>query len=80
MCIELIPTWLCIAELQCVDGFREFPGAPVAAAELGEDLPCFELRVCPFAAGAEFAWARLASFCGSGLFRPLYGTFAQVLP
>ena len=28
----------------------------------------------------SFAWARLASFCGSGLFLPLYGTFAQVLP
>jgi hypothetical protein len=26
------------------------------------------------------AWARLASFCGCGLFFPLYGTFAQVLP
>jgi hypothetical protein len=28
----------------------------------------------------SFAMARLASFCGSGLFFPLYGAFAQVLP
>jgi hypothetical protein len=25
---ELIPTCLCLAEMQYVDGFREFPGAP----------------------------------------------------
>ena len=38
---------------------------------------------CAFArspSARSFAWARLASFCGSGLFLPLYGTFAQVLP
>src|ERR1700733_7846104 len=51
--IELFPTWLCLAELQYVDGLRECPGAPRAAAELGEDLPYLELRVCPFAEGAE---------------------------
>ena len=37
--IQLIPSWLRFAELQCVNGFREFPGAPGAAAELAEDLP-----------------------------------------
>ena len=36
---ELIPSWLRFAELQCVNGFREFPGAPGAAAELAEDFP-----------------------------------------
>jgi hypothetical protein len=25
---ELIPSWLGFADLQYVDGFREFPGAP----------------------------------------------------
>ena len=28
----------------------------------------------------SFAWARLASFWDSGLFLPLYGIFAYVLP
>ena len=37
--IELIPSWLRFAELQCVNGFREFPGAPGAAAEFAEDFP-----------------------------------------
>jgi hypothetical protein len=38
---------------------------------------------CAFArspGARSLAWARLASFCGSGLFLPLYGTLAQVLP
>src|SRR5579863_2484418 len=34
---ELSPTWLCLAELQYVNGLGEFPGAPGAAAELAED-------------------------------------------
>ena len=41
------------AELQYVNGFCEFPGAPWAAAELAEDLPCLELRVRPLARRAE---------------------------
>ena len=43
----------------------------------------FQVLSCAFArspGARSFAWARLASFCGSGLFFPLYGTFAQVLP
>src|SRR6516164_5148448 len=43
----------------------------------------FHALSCAFARSPRarsFAWARLASFCGSGLFRPLYGVFAQVLP
>ena len=51
---ELIPTCLRLAELQYVNSFREFPGAPRAAAELGEDLPCLELRVRALARCAEF--------------------------
>jgi hypothetical protein len=50
-----------------VDCFREFPGAPGAASELAEDLPCFELRVRALAGRAEpcvsavglFLWFRL---------------------
>ncbi len=36
-----------------MDGFREFPGSPGAAAKLAEDLPCLELRVRPLAGGSE---------------------------
>lgn len=36
-----------------MNGSREFPGAPEAAAQLTEDLPCLELCVCQFAADAE---------------------------
>jgi hypothetical protein len=35
---ELIPTCLCLAEMQYVDGFREFPGAPGAAARQAQSI------------------------------------------
>jgi hypothetical protein len=58
----------------------ELPGFPWTAASLRnmrQVLSC----VFDLSRGARsFAWARLASFCGSGLFFPLHGTFAQVLP
>jgi hypothetical protein len=43
----------------------------------------FHALSCAFARSPRarsLAWARLASFCGSGLLLPLYGTFAQVEP
>jgi hypothetical protein len=45
---EPIPTWLFLAELQYVDGFGEFSGAPGAVAELAQDPPVLKLGVCPF--------------------------------
>lgn len=52
--IELIPSWLCLAKLQYVDGLGKFPGTPGAAAQLTENPPRLELRVRPFAGHAEF--------------------------
>ena len=43
----------------------------------------FHVLSCAFAlshGARSFAWARLASFWGSGLFLPLYEILAQVLP
>jgi hypothetical protein len=51
---EPFSTWLCLADLQGVDGLGELAGAPGAAAELAEDAPGFELRVCPLGGCAEF--------------------------
>jgi hypothetical protein len=78
--IEPFPSCLSLAELQYVDCLGDLAGFPGAAAELVEDVPGLELVLsCAFAlspSARSFAWARLASFCGSGLFLPLYGTFA----
>ena len=64
-----------------MDGLGELTGAPGAAAELPENPP-----------DLSWAFARspgdppasreplLACFCDSGLFLPLYGIFAYVLP
>jgi hypothetical protein len=58
------------AVLEDVDGLGELSGFPGAAAEFAQDAPGFQLGV-----GApgprSLAWARLAAFCDSGLFRPL---------
>ena len=51
---EPFPSWLCLADLQYVDGLGEPPGFPGAAAELAEDLPGLELGVRSFAGSAEF--------------------------
>src|SRR5690348_7727827 len=50
---EAFSSCLCLAGLQYVDGLGELPGAPGAAAELPENLPCLELRVRAFAGCAE---------------------------
>jgi hypothetical protein len=42
---EPFPSWLCLADLQYVNGLGELSGAPGAAAELAEDVPGFELGV-----------------------------------
>ena len=42
---EPFPPWLCVADLQYVDGLGEQPGAPRTAAQLTENSPGLELRV-----------------------------------
>jgi hypothetical protein len=44
-CSEPFPSWLCLANLQYVDGLGELVGAPGAAAELTEDSPGLELGI-----------------------------------
>src|ERR1700752_3965481 len=69
--IELIPTCLCFANLQYVDRFGEFPGSPGTAAELGEDLPYLELRVCAFTRCAELRVGPVGVFLRFRLFLAL---------
>src|SRR5581483_11807192 len=45
---EPFPSWLCLADLQYVDGLGDLAGAPGAAAELSEDPPVLELGVRAF--------------------------------
>src|SRR6266571_5644153 len=52
--IEPFPSWLCLADLQYVDGLGEPPGFPGAAVEFPEDLPGLELGVRALAGRAEF--------------------------
>ncbi len=59
---EPIPSWLCLADLQYVNGLGELSGAPGAAAELAEDAPGFELRVGAFAGCAEFRVGAVSFF------------------
>ena len=47
-CTEPFPSWLCVVDLQDVDGLGELAGAPWAAAELAEDSPGLELGVRSF--------------------------------
>ena len=64
---EPFPSWLCLAELQYVDCLGELAGFPGAAAELVEDVPGLELRVCPFAECAEFRMGAVGLFLRLGL-------------
>jgi hypothetical protein len=60
-----------------------FASFPARQGQQRSLLRIFHALSCAFArspGARSFAWARLASFCGSGLFFPLYGTFVQVLP
>jgi putative transposase len=50
---EPFPSWLCLANLQYVDGLGELAGAPGTAAELTEDSPGLELGIRAFAGCAE---------------------------
>ena len=51
--IEPFSSWLCHVDFQGVDGLGELAGTPGAAAELAEDPPVLEQRVCPLTGGAE---------------------------
>jgi hypothetical protein len=42
---EPFPSWLCLADLQNVDGLGELASAPGTAAELAENPPGLELGV-----------------------------------
>src|SRR5579871_3962518 len=75
-----LPSCLCLADLQYVDGFGELPGAPGAAAELTEDPPVLELRVRALAGCAELRVGPFACFWNSCLSFPRYGILAYVLP
>ena len=46
---EPFPSWLCLANLQYVDGLGKLAGAPGAAAELTEDSPGLELGISALA-------------------------------
>ena len=50
-----------------MNGLGELPGTPGTATELGEDLPCLELCVCPFSRRAEFRVGAVGLFLGLGL-------------
>jgi hypothetical protein len=63
-----------------VDGLGEFSGAPGAAAQLGQDLPCLELGVRPFAGGPEFRVGPVGLFLGLRLVLALVGQRDQALP
>ena len=56
--------------LKDVDGLGDLACFPRAAAEFAQDVPVLELGVGAFAGGSCWAWARPASFCEAGLFRP----------
>ena len=80
---EPFSSCVCLADVQYVDGLGELSGAPGAAAELAEYVPGLELVCWAFARSPgdrSCAWALLACFRDSGLFFPLYGIFAYVLP
>ena len=77
---EPIPIWLGLVELQYVDGLGEFPARQGQQRSLRRILHVLSCAFARLPGARSFAWAWLASFCGSGLFLPLYGTFAQVLP
>jgi hypothetical protein len=64
---EPFPSWLCLANLQYVDGLRELTGAPGAAAELAENSPGLELGVRPLAGRAESRVRLVGLFLGFGL-------------
>jgi hypothetical protein len=65
--IEPFSSRLCLAELQYVDGLGELAGAPGAAAELPQDVPGLELRVCPFPGSPQFRVGAVGVFLGFGL-------------
>src|SRR6516164_10632194 len=50
---EPFPSWLCLADLQYVNGLGELASTPGAAAKLTEDLPGLELGVRALAGCAE---------------------------
>jgi hypothetical protein len=62
------------AGLKNMDRFGWRGRLPEAAAELAHYTPGFELGLGVFAGARSQACARLASFCETGVFLPLYGT------
>src|SRR6185437_1946623 len=64
---EPFPPWLCVADLQYVDGLGELSGAPGAAAEFAKDSPGLELGVRALAGCAQFRVGAVGLFLGFGL-------------
>jgi hypothetical protein len=78
--VNPFPSWLCVADLQYVDGLGELPGFPWAAAELAQDAPGLELGVRALARGTEFRVSAAGCFLRLGLVLSRQGIFARVLP
>src|SRR6266851_8845051 len=67
---EPFPSWLCLADLQYVDGLGELSGAPGAAAELPKDAPGLELGVRALAGCPEPCVGAVRFFLGWRLVLP----------
>src|SRR5580693_10321336 len=72
---EPFPSWLCLADLQYVDGLGKLPRFPGAAAEFPEDLPGLELGVRALAGRAELRVRTVGVFLGLRLVLALVRSF-----
>jgi hypothetical protein len=69
-------TWLCLADLQYVDGLGELAGAPGQQRSLRRMRQVLSWAFARLPGERNLACAWLAWFCDAGLFFPLYGIFA----
>jgi len=67
---EHFPSCLYLADLQCVNGLGELPGAPGTTAELVQDVPRLELGVRALAGRAELRVGAVGVFLGGRLVLP----------
>jgi hypothetical protein len=65
-----------LAGLKDVDGFGELPGAPGKQRSLRRMRKFLSWAFARSPGLRSLAWARLASFCETGLPRPLYGVIS----
>ncbi len=64
---EPFPSWLCLADLQCVDGLGKLSRFPGAAAEFPEDLPGRGIWTMPWACFVMFRKLMLIPFAVAAL-------------